>query len=431
MKTNGNTIDSLIKIPLLEKIQLLLFCLFVCTLTLDTRANSAFLICLLVSLLFSFRTSNIKQFRVPLLFFGAGFIFSCLGLFWSDYRHEGRMVIERQLALLFLPLMLFGAFNYQRIKFKSILVLFYLSIAVISMYLLKCFAINFLNSHVALKDFTVKENLYHAFARPIGMHATYLSLYVALAIFVGLYWLLENLKWWLKSAIFLSNLILVITLTLLSSRVVIFSLVFIVFFVYPFFIGKLRNKPVLLVGGIAILLTFFFIIRESSFITSRFIDKMDDEVKMTSFLTRDSTYNPIYGGETRADRWYCALELIREKTGIGYGTGSEKAMLMTKYKRYDLQNAVINGYDSHNQYLAYGIKGGVFALTFFIMSVLFGLYISIKQKNFLYLAFILLFASACITENVLESNKGIFFYAFFNTLLCFSCLKNLTPSKEE
>jgi len=92
---------------------------------------------------------------------------------------------------------------------------------------------------------------------------------------------------------------------------------------------------------------------------------------------------------------------------------------MKKYKKYNLQNAIVNNYDSHNQYLAYGIKGGVFGLVFFLIAVFYSLSIAIKNKSFIYLSFILLFAISCLTEDVLESNKGIFFFAFFNTF--FAC----------
>jgi O-antigen ligase len=124
----------------------------------------------------------------------------------------------------------------------------------------------------------------------------------------------------------------------------------------------------------------------------------------------------------RADRWYCAIELIKEKPLLGYGTGTEKDVLMQKYKKYNLQNAVVNHYDAHNQYLAFAIKGGIFGLIFFIIAIGYAIYLALASRNFLYLSFITLFAIACMTENVLESNKGIFFFAFFNTLFAANAL---------
>lgn len=434
MRTIGKIASEVLvgakKFSILEGVQLLIILAFTSTLTLGTRTNSFLLICTVVSLLFSFRISNLQKLKTPLILFISGFLLSLLAILWSADLNEGGKVIERQLALVMLPVFFFAAFKYDSLKFRMILVVFYLSIVAVCLYLLNCSALNFFNHDVTLKEFTVKENLYHAFARPIGMHATYLSLFVGLAVFIGFHWLLSPTKLVGKFVIFISILILVITLALLSSRVVIVSLIAILFLIYPFFIGMLRNRLLLLIGVMGILMTFFFIFRESSFISSRFLDKMDDEVKMTSFLKPDSTYNPIYGGETRADRWYCAAELIKERPWFGYGTGSEKVVLMKKYEKYNLQNAIINGYDAHNQYMAYAIKGGIFALVAFVLSLLYGIYVSIKEKNFLYLAFMLLFSVACITENVLESNKGIFFYAFFNTLLCYKCLAEKKSSEK-
>ena len=400
-------------------LQVLCLAGFTATLTLDARFNSTLLFASLFCCLLSFRFTELKNHRRPLLFFTGLFLVAMLSLVWSMNRPEGWRVIERQLALFFIPVMFFSSIRNKYKVASILLVVFYLSVLGVCCYLLKFSIHNFLAEGVSLKEWTVKENLYHAFASPIHMHATYLSLYVALAILLGFHWFLSGIRWWNKILIFLSVLVLAVTLTLLSSRVVISSLVFILFFVYPFFIGQLRNKPVLIVAGIITLLTFFFIIRESSFIYERFYEHIGDEVRMTRFLQPDSTYNPVYGGETRADRWYCAVELVRESPLIGYGTGSEKDVLILKFNKYNLQNAVVNRYDAHNQYLAYGIKSGALGVLVFLLAIGFGVYYSLKRKHFLYFAFVLLFTISCITENVLESNKGIFFYAYFNALLYF------------
>lgn len=413
----------------LEIVQSIMLLFFVTTLILGQKLNSIALFLFMFTLAFSFKFENFKRNRKVILFFTVCFFISLCSLLYSSNRGEGYRVIERQLSLLFIPLLGFSAFKTDRLKFITVTRFFFASVVIISIYLLQYSAKKFLQGNVPLEDWFVISNMYHSFARPVGMHATYLSLYVGLAIFIGFNWMILKNSWWIKVLVFLATIILFATLTLLSSRMVIASVLTILFFIYPFYIGKIRYIILLLLAAIIVSFISFFLVKESDFIKDRFFKNINDEIKLKPFLKADSTYNPVYGGETRADRWFCAVELIKEKPVLGYGTGSEKDVLMQKYKKYNLANAEVNNYDSHNQYLAYGIKSGFIGILAFLISIFYAVYIALKNKNFLYLAFTLLFSVSCITENVLESNKGIFFYAFFNFLFCSFCF--FQQDKEE
>jgi O-antigen ligase len=415
----------------IEKIQLTLMLLFVTTLTSDTRLNSSFLVIFVISLLPSFKRVNYLKNRSTILLYISIFVMALISFAYSTNTHEAKLVLERQLSLLFIPLVFFSCFRITEISFRLIIRVYFISIVAVSAYLLKCSTEHYLFSKVPFHEWFVRDNLYHAFAMPIKMHATYLSLYVAIGIFIGFNELFSKNKWSIKILFFIAVILLVITLTLLSSRAVISSVALIIFLIYPFFIWELKQKFILVIAGGAVFFTIFFVMRESSFIRNRFSEKINDEFKMTSFLQADSTYNPIYGGETRADRWYCAVELIKERPLLGYGTGNEKSELMRKYKKYNLQNAIVNHYDAHNQYLAFAIKSGIMGLLIFIVMIVYMIYVAIKRKSFLYLSFVLLLAIACITEDVLESNKGIFFFAFFNSMLACYTLANRTEVQKQ
>lgn len=429
--TYGNIIGPIKGYSLLERIQLLLGLLFVITITLDQKVNSVLLMAFLFSLAFSFRIEKFKAALVPILILTAGFVFSMVSLSYTSNFHEGRQVIERQLALFFIPVLFLSGFKLDRYKLLILLKCFFIAIMLISLYLIKLSVGKFMDSGVRMDEWFVRDNLYHSFAKPIGMHATYLSLYIGLAIFTGFYWLLLNNTLLVKLLIFLGLFILITTLILLSSRSVISSVLAIIFLVYPFYASGFKYKSLLVLGALIIGCISFFLVQESSFIKDRFIEKIKDEIKLKPFLKADSTYNPVYGGETRADRWFCAVELIRERPLLGFGTGSEKDVLMQKYKKYNLQNAEVNNYDAHNQYLAFTIKSGIPGLILFLLPIFYAFRLSVRRKSFIYLAFILLFSITCITENVLESNKGIFFYAFFNALFCTFCLAKNDPPEME
>jgi hypothetical protein len=51
--------------------------------------------------------------------------------------------------------------------------------------------------------------------------------------------------------------------------------------------------------------------------------------------------------------------------------------------------------------------------------------LAFQAKHFLYIAFLIVLGINFFTENVIDSNKGIFYFAFFNTLLGYYSLKKL------
>jgi O-antigen ligase len=97
----------------------------------------------------------------------------------------------------------------------------------------------------------------------------------------------------------------------------------------------------------------------------------------------------------------------------------EKQMLNVKYEKYKLSNSILNGFDAHNQYLAYMIKSGILGLLSFLLLLSFCFYRAIRTKKFYFISFLLIISITALTENVLESNKGILFFSFFSALfLC-------------
>src|SRR5690606_1950632 len=98
-------------------------------------------------------------------------------------------------------------------------------------------------------------------------------------------------------------------------------------------------------------------------------------------------------------------------------TGDEVMELKKKYTEKKMFISYIEGFNIHNQYLSILIKHGIIGFLFF--SFVFGYYVwvGVKSKNVVYLFFLGVLFLAFMTENILDSNKGIFYFAFFNTVL--------------
>jgi O-antigen ligase len=121
--------------------------------------------------------------------------------------------------------------------------------------------------------------------------------------------------------------------------------------------------------------------------------------------------------ETRMKRWVLELELIKQSPWIGYGSGSEKQVLKNKYFEEKFYRSYLVELNAHNQYLSFLINTGIFGLLLYLFILGYGFSKAIKTRDFLLITFLILIAIVSVSENILDVNKGIFFYSFFASLL--------------
>src|SRR5690606_1021079 len=100
----------------------------------------------------------------------------------------------------------------------------------------------------------------------------------------------------------------------------------------------------------------------------------------------------------------------------------EIQMLKTEYKKKGHVISYLDNYNVHNQYLSILIKHGIVGLIFFLGIFYYFFKVSIQSKYFMYFIFLFGICFFFLTENVLDANKGIFFFAVFNTLFGYTAL---------
>lgn len=117
--------------------------------------------------------------------------------------------------------------------------------------------------------------------------------------------------------------------------------------------------------------------------------------------------------------WQDAIDLIKEKPLIGYGTGSSRDVLIDKYRKEKHQLFVKNRFNAHNTYLETLLIGGLPLLLSFlaILSVLF--YNGFIKRNILGIYFAIILGVVSLTETIFLA-QGIIFVSFF---LCFFTTK--------
>ena len=125
----------------------------------------------------------------------------------------------------------------------------------------------------------------------------------------------------------------------------------------------------------------------------------------------------------RWEYWKTAINIIKNNPLIGVGTGdvqdefnkqfnNNKSLLDQKYRLR-----------SHNQLLSYSVSFGLIGLIMFVFCLFYPLISTKIYKNYIYSVFFCIVVLSMFSEDTLEVQAGINFFAFFNTLFLLSLQK--------
>ena len=124
-----------------------------------------------------------------------------------------------------------------------------------------------------------------------------------------------------------------------------------------------------------------------------------------------------------------AFDLIHDHFWFGVGTGDLEDALNDQYKRMGSELKKRYRFHAHNQFLAIFIALGVFGFLWFLFTLI---YPPIKQKRFgdyFFVTFFLLAIFSMFSDDTLETQAGVTFFAFFYALLLFGKQKQNAPEK--
>lgn len=109
--------------------------------------------------------------------------------------------------------------------------------------------------------------------------------------------------------------------------------------------------------------------------------------------------------------WRAAFGLIREFFWTGTGTGDVKQAFAEAYAENSMNLAEEFRLRAHNQYLTFFVSFGIFGFLYFV--ALFFVPFAGGRPSYLHLTFLLIAFAACLTEDTLETQAGVTFFAFF------------------
>lgn len=353
---------------------------------------------------------NSKE-QIALFFFTALYFINIFSLLYTTDFSNAADLLVLQLPILIFPLIFY--FKIKPTK-KQINLIFGTYIFAILLATLVCLIFAFAKlyrfEHSIAKLFEY-DYAYHNFSQLLAIHPTYFSLYILFAIILSFYFLRNEALNWRKLSLFILIIVLSFGLFLSMSRIIIITYLLLVIFVVPHHVFKGRMVRYSQMA----LISFIFLFMAILYIK---IPYFKERVKNDFLLDLglDDQRRLDKGGSlgsSRILRWKCALKEIIEEPILGHGVGDGQPALRDCYEQDGLTIAYDLDYNSHNQYLDILLNNGLIGIIVFIGSLTY----AFRSKDFIYVSFGIIILMSCMTENILDRQKGVVFYAFFNALL--------------
>lgn len=270
--------------------------------------------------------------------------------------------------------------------------------------------------------FYLDQNCFFYMQFSFFLHPSYLSMYLN----TGIAWLLLGILKGKFSEQAFSNIFALIIIVffsfiniLLSSKMGLFTtvLIFLAFLIYYIFS---RKKYTFGIAGILLMTVIVYSV-------VRFIPAINDRVSNAITAITNPTINKAESESTavRLLIWKACNRVISENLYWGTGTGDTKDELLKEYEKQGMTGAFEHKLNTHNEFYQVFVSLGLIGFTLILGGLLIPSIVAFKASNTMYLFFLLIIVVNFLSESMLETQAGVMFYAYFNSLLCFKSTTNL------
>lgn len=121
----------------------------------------------------------------------------------------------------------------------------------------------------------------------------------------------------------------------------------------------------------------------------------------------------------RIEFWKAATGIIKDHPIAGVGTGDVPDAFKRQYEKMQSQLDERWRLRSHNQYLSIAVAFGITGLLWFIFTLIYPLIRQSRSGDYLYVFFVIISILSMITEDTLETQAGITFFALFTCIFLF------------
>ncbi len=118
----------------------------------------------------------------------------------------------------------------------------------------------------------------------------------------------------------------------------------------------------------------------------------------------------------RFEYWKTSVQIIRKHPLFGVGTGDVPDAFR---KQYDATHSILDPkyrLRSHNQFLSITVALGIVGLIWFLIVLIYPMIPRKRYRDYFYMVFWLIFILSMLTEDTIESQEGVTFFACFTSL---------------
>lgn len=340
------------------------------------------------------------------------FIVCLLGMLYTSNQKAGVGFLTKSFSLILLPIIL-GSYAYSNKILQTILFTFILAIfCSITFSIVKVFYLDY----TLISEFSLYNTYREFLIQPLNIHPTYWSIYIIFSIYSIIYIIINNK--WHKSYLGVIGLILVFYFVgfslLLSARMPLISFFFCILTTAIFYAFKFKKYFVIILALAFISAVLYYIFTNPMF-NQRIL-----EIKETALKPPVSIYHNSIN--IRVGIFTCTLKEIKEAWFLGTGTGDMQDTLNQCYQNSGYSDVLFKlSYNTHSTYFDAILRLGILGILSLLILFYFSFKMAIKSGNILYLNFIITISITCLTESILNSQKGIVFFALFNSLfICYT-----------
>ncbi len=347
--------------------------------------------------------SKNKLALIFMLFYGM----HLLGMIYTQNTNSGWFDLQVKLSLLIFPLVLASS-PLTKENARTVFFALILGGLVSSLILLGRATYHYLY---------LNNNCFFYSAFSFMLHPSYLSLYLCVAIawmLVGISQKSFTNKWFSNGIAIILIVFFSIINVLLSSKMGLITTILILLGFLIYYIVR-HKKYTLGFSGIALIAILMYSV-------FNYVPAVRDRINnaITSLTTPSANQTDSESTAVRLLIWKAANQVISENFYLGTGTGDLKDKLMNEYQKRGMTGAIEHKLNTHNQYYQVLVSLGWIGFTVFLLSLLTPLVVAFRTSNSIYAIFLLIIILNFIPESMFETQAGVMFYAFFNSLLCFS-----------
>ena len=243
--------------------------------------------------------------------------------------------------------------------------------------------------------------------RPFLINPIYMSLYVSFAVFIVLS---EKFVNGFVKALLVTFLI--IFQFLIGSRIGLFAFFFAIM-VFVLQVGNKKRRFYFSIFASVVFVASIVIILLNPILKKRFVSDL-------SKLSPPESVEGWNALNIRLAIWNCSWKVFKQSPILGYGIKDHEAVRAACYQEeYTFHGPYGTRLNSHNQFIEFALVGGPLLLGLFVAQLVYSARIAIANGAKLHLIFISIFAITCCGESLLETQKGIVFFALFNSVFIY------------